>query len=42
VLFYEGGADRSESPWPSIPKLFGYALAGVGALTLGAILSQKS
>ncbi|XP_070211972.1 bcl-2-like protein 2 isoform X3 [Littorina saxatilis] len=41
--FYEGGPDkRGNESWPSFKKICSFAAAGLGILTLGAFLSQKS
>lgn len=41
--FYEGGPEkRTKDSWPSLKKICSYAAAGLGILTLGALLSQKS
>lgn len=41
--FYEGGPEkRSKESWPSFKTICSYAAAGLGILTLGAFLSQKS
>ncbi|BFY97358.1 hypothetical protein BsWGS_00398 [Bradybaena similaris] len=41
--FYDGGAEsRKNNPWPSFKKICGFAAAGLGVLTLGAFLAQKS
>ncbi|XP_074659627.1 apoptosis regulator Bcl-2-like [Tubulanus polymorphus] len=37
VKFYENGP-KEESPWPTINRIAGYAVAGAAILTLGAIL----
>ncbi|XP_076460510.1 bcl-2-like protein 2 isoform X1 [Babylonia areolata] len=41
--FYEGGPEkRTKDSWPSFKTICSYAAAGLGILTLGAFLSQKS
>lgn len=41
--FYAGGPEkRVKESWPSLKTICGYAAAGLGILTLGAFLSQKS
>jgi hypothetical protein len=42
--FYQGDPDKrkKDDSWPNLKKLCGYAAAGLGILTLGAFLSQKS
>lgn len=41
--FYQGDPEnRKTDSWPSLKRLCGYAAAGLGILTLGAFLSQKS
>ncbi|KAK3760469.1 hypothetical protein RRG08_011181 [Elysia crispata] len=41
--FHAGGPEaRMNNPWPNFRTICGYAAAGLGVLTLGAILTQKS
>ncbi|XP_005103752.1 bcl-2-like protein 2 [Aplysia californica] len=41
--FHAGGPEsRKNNPWPSFGTICGYAAAGIGVLTLGAFLTQKS
>ncbi|GFR91476.1 apoptosis regulator Bcl-2 [Elysia marginata] len=41
--FHAGGPEaRKNNPWPNFKTICGYAAAGLGVLTLGAFLTQKS
>lgn len=41
--FFEGGPEsRSRDQWPSLKTICSYAAAGLGILTLGAFLSQRT
>ncbi|GFO14696.1 Apoptosis regulator bcl-2 [Plakobranchus ocellatus] len=41
--FHAGGPEaRRNNPWPTFKTICGYAAAGLGVLTLGAFLTQKS